>query len=299
MKELSAGERITGDHTSAALGIFDGVHRGHRAVIGQAVKNAAENGYIPVVCTFKTATVNTKGESYKPIYSDSTKCALLEREGAQYVYMPDFSQIRDMSAEDFAKNILMDKLSAKTVVCGRDFRFGKNAACGVNELAKICKELDMELIIAEDVSEKGEKISSAQIRRLIAEGNISVANRLLGHHYAVTGEVIKGNQIGRTMDFPTANQRLDGGFVLPRFGVYASYAELDGITYRGITNIGVKPTVESDGTVLAETHFPFYSGDLYGKNITVRIMGFVRPERKFGSVDELKKQIAEDLRSVC
>lgn len=290
---------MTENSTSVALGIFDGVHRGHRAVIGQAVKNAEENGYIPAVCTFKTATVSTKGDAYKPIYSDSTKCALLEQEGARYVYMPDFLRIKDMSAEDFAKKILKDKLSAKTVVCGKDFRFGKNAACGAEGLAQICESLDMRLVVVNDVSENGEKISSAQIRRLISEGSISRANRLLGHHYAVTGEVIKGNRIGRTIDFPTANQRLDKGFVLPRFGVYASYAEIDGITYRGITNIGVKPTVESDGTVLAETHFPFYSGDLYGKNITVRILGFVRPERKFGSIDELKKQIAEDLRSVC
>ena len=298
MIELSEQEQVSGKNTSVALGIFDGVHRGHKAVIDAAAENAAENGYAAAVCTFKTATINTKGGQYRPIYSDETKCLLLEKEGAEYVYMPDFSHIRDISAECFVKDILGGKLHARSVVCGRDFRLGKGASCGNEELAEICRANGMDLIVIGDVTDNGVRICSSDIRRYISDGDIVSANRLLGHDYAVTGEVVNGNHFGRQMDFPTANQQLCGSFVLPKFGVYASYAELDGKIYRGVTNIGVKPTVESSGIPLAETHFPGYSGDLYGRVIVVRLVDFIRPEMRFENTQMLRRQIKSDTERV-
>lgn len=298
MKLLSAGECITCQKTCVALGIFDGVHRGHRAVIGQTSEYGIPNALVPAVCTFQTATINTKGDSFRPIYSDDTKLMLIEQLGAEYVYMPDFGGIRNMSPEEFVGDILFKKMNAAAVVCGRDFRLGKNAACGTDGLEMLCSKHGIRLIVVDDVSDKGERISSAKIRKLIMNGEISFANKLLGHDYTVSGTVVEGNHIGRQLDFPTANQTLCGSFALPRFGVYASYAEIDGVIYRGVTNIGVKPTVEHNAFPLAETHFPSFSGDLYGKQLAVRLIKFVRCEKKFDSLDALRSQISEDTKSV-
>lgn len=284
--------------SAVALGIFDGVHRGHAAVVGQAAAYAAKNSLAAAVCTFSTSTVNTKGSGYKPIYSDETKAVLLRHAGAQIIYSRDFSEIKEMSPEEFVRDILKCELRAAAAVCGRDFRFGKGAACGTDGLERICHENDMELIVVDDVTDEGKRISSASIRQMIADGDIVSANRYLGHDYAVTGEIIDGNHFGRQMDFPTANQSMKGDFVLPRFGVYASYCNIDGKIYRGVTNIGVKPTVESRGIPLCETHFPEFSGDLYGKTLTVRLIDFIRPEMKFSGADELKARIAADTETI-
>jgi riboflavin kinase/FMN adenylyltransferase len=150
-----------------------------------------------------------------------------------YVYNPDFSEISKMSAEEFVSVILKDKLNAHSVSCGRDFHFGKGAACGVEGLSELCRSYGMELLVTDDVCENGKRISSAEIRSLIRAGCISDVNRLLGHDYAVSGDVIGGNKIGRLMNFPTANQKMGEGIVLPKFGVYASYAEIDGRFYKG------------------------------------------------------------------
>ena len=295
---LSGDNKINGSETAVALGIFDGVHRGHRAVIDKAATEASENGLSPAVCTFKTSTISTKGSTYRPIYSDETKLVLLEKEGIEYVFIPDFADVKDMSPEEFVKDILCRILNARIVVCGRDFRFGKNAACSAEGLGEMCGRLGMKLCVVDDVTENGVRICSADIRRYISEGNIRKANILLGHDYAVVGKVIHGRQLGRKMNFPTANQLMPEGNVMPKFGVYASYAELDGKVYRGITNIGVKPTVESSGVPLAETHFPKYSGDLYGKDIVVRLSDFIRPEKRFNNTDELRAQINNDVNKV-
>lgn len=294
MLEISENGQA-GKETAAALGVFDGVHLGHRAVMGRAAEYGRENGLAPAVCTFKTDTISTKGSDFLPIFTEEKKLSLLTGEGIEYVYDPDFAQVRDMSAEDFVKDILMKKLRARAVVCGSDFRLGKNAACGVKELGDICKGLGIELMPVGDVTDGGEKISSARIRQLIRQGDVSGAARLLGGCYCVDGKVVSGNRLGRKLSFPTANQVIPTGTVCPMFGVYVSRAFIDGEYVKGITNIGVKPTVGYEGVPLAETHFLDYSGGLYGREISLEILEFVRPERRFESQEELKKQIASDI----
>ena len=294
---LSPRSAVSEAETAVALGIFDGVHRGHREVIGRAAAIAREKGLSPAVCTFNTGTICTKGECYRPIYSDDTKRMLLENEGIECMYSPDFSEIRNMSPEEFVKSILRGVLNAREVICGADFRFGRNASCSAEGLMRICSHMDMGLTVVDDVTENGIRICSADIRRFISEGDVHSAGLLLGQSYAVSGEVIHGNRIGHKMNFPTANQKMNSAFVMPKFGVYISYADIDGRLYRGITNIGVKPTVVSDGEPLAETHFPDFSGDLYGRELTVRLEGFIRPERRFESTDELSAQIKKDLQT--
>ncbi len=281
--------------TAVALGIFDGMHRGHMEVIGLAKRLAEEKGLSAAVFTFKTATVTSKGNSYKPIYTDDTKTRLLEEMGIDYLFMADFSQLRDYSGESFADKVLCNTFNARLAVCGGDFRMGKNASCGVRELSELAAERGIELHIADDVVDTTfGRISSAQIRQFIAAGNISDANRLLGRAYSVSGEVLHGNCLGRKMGFPTINQRMDDGIAMPKFGVYVSEAEIGGQVYRGVTNIGVKPTVESRNIPLAETHFPLYEGDLYGRSVTVKLYEFLRSERKFEDAAALERQIAAD-----
>lgn len=298
MKELSGNDRITEVRTSVALGIFDGVHRGHRAVVGYAAKSAKASEFASAVCTFRTATVNTKGADYRPIYSDNAKFDIIEELGIDFIFAPDFSEIRGLSPEEFVSSVLIEKMNAAELVCGRDFHFGRNAACDVNGLADICSSKGIGLKVIDDVSDSGVRISSAQIRNMIADGDIVSANRFLGHDYAVIGEVIEGNHIGRQIDFPTANQAMNESFVLPKFGVYASYAEIDGTIYRGVTNVGVKPTVETKHIPLAETHFPSFDGDLYGRKLAVHLVDFIRPEQRFESLEALRGRIEKDTQTV-
>lgn len=285
--------------TAAALGIFDGVHRGHKAVMGQAARLAREHNCACGVFTLNTATVTSKGREFMPIYSDDVKTLLLEKEGAEYIYSPAFEEIRNMSAEDFAINVLRKIMHARFVVCGRDFRFGKNAACSAAELSEICAGMGMKLTVVSDVTESGIRISSGDIRKLILSGDVEKANLLLGRDYFVSGEVIHGRQLGRQINFPTANQKLCSGCIIPRFGVYASYAVIDGEVCTGITNIGIKPTVDYSGEPLAETHFPGFEGDIYGRHIDVHLTKFIRPEMKFSGVSELKTRIAEDIKAAA
>ncbi len=294
MTELSADDRITCGKTAAALGIFDGVHQGHTAVVGKAAEIAEKNGYLPAVCSFKTATITTKGGDYRPICTDADKLYLLEQVGIKYAYLPDFSELRSMTAEEFIRVIIRDKMNAAAIVCGKDFHLGKNAVCGTQELAVICNEFGLTLTVVDDVSDGGVRISSARIRNLLQSGDIKTADRLLGYDYFVRSHVIAGKQLARKMNYPTANQLMDSSVMLPKFGVYASYAEIDGRIYRGVTNIGVKPTVAESDTVLAETHFPTFCGDLYGKLLTVRLVDFIRPEMRFDSITELFERIGRD-----
>lgn len=281
--------------TAVALGLFDGVHNGHRAVISKAAA-MAEKGFISAVFTFRCETLAVKqGRSIQYIYSDSFKEKLLRGLGAVQVCCEDFSAVKDMSGDEFVREILLKKLNAGHAVCGRDFRFGKNASCGVSELSELCCKYGIVLDTAEDVVCGGENVSSRRIRELLTEGNIPAAENLLGGRYTISGVITDGNHIGRTIDFPTINQNFGRFQLVPRFGVYSSEVDIDGKTYKAVTNIGVKPTIAGERAPLAETHILGFSGDLYGRELETRITGFIRPEQKFDSLDDLKRQISADI----
>ncbi|MBR6581273.1 MAG: riboflavin biosynthesis protein RibF [Ruminococcus sp.] len=284
------------EKTSAALGLFDGVHIGHRRVLELALKNA-ENGLVPAVFTFEPDTVLKKPtgcDGY--IYTAAEKLRILKNLGFNEIYSPSFSHICGMSGEEFARDILAKELNVAAVCCGNNFRFGKNASCGTEELRKFGKKYGFDVFVAEDASLEGTVVSSGEIRRLLLNGNIALANRLLGAPYAVSAEVVKGAALGRTIGFPTANQLFADNQLVVKFGVYRAETVIDGITYQAMTNIGIKPTVDYGGKPLAETFISGFSGDIYGRMIQVQLLEFMRPEKKFGSVDELKAQIADDLK---
>ena len=219
----------------------------------------------------------------------------LEAAGVERLYSLDFAAVKDWEAEAFVQQVLFAKCGARRLCCGEDFRFGKGARGDVALLRRLCQQAGAELYVAPPVREGEQKVSSTRIRAAVEAGDIPLANRLLGRPFGFSLEVIHGNHIGTGLGTPTINQALPEGFVLPRFGVYASWVRIDGRYYYGVTNIGVKPTVGSD-RVLAETWMPEFSGDLYGKRVRVFLLAFIRPERKFGSLEELKEEIGRNAR---
>ncbi len=298
MVDLTGTNDVPKNCTAVAMGLFDGVHHGHRTVIRRAVELAEQYpGIDPAVFTFDTASVTSKGEGgVKYIHSREMKFDIIDRLGVRYIYSPDFMNFKNLSGEEFVELVLCDKLSAKFVICGQDFRFGKGAECGVRELDKLCRKRGISVRVIPPVNEDGgQRISSTMIRELIADGKIELANSLLGSKFTLKLPVAYGRQLGRTLNFPTINQYLSKRQLAPKYGVYASVTNVMGSVYKSITNIGVKPTVGSDAP-LAETYIiGFDGGELYGETVRVSLTAFIRSEKKFDSVEELKEQIIKDI----
>lgn len=276
---------------SLALGAFDGLHRGHMAVIHAACAPGPEKtSWEPAVLTFSRSPSGNSA-----VLTARDKERLLEAAGVQRLYSLEFEQVRNWEAEAFVRQALFGLCGARRLCCGEDFRFGRGARGNVDLLRSLCREAGVELYVVPPVTDGGEKVSSTRIRAAVEAGDIPTANRLLGRPFGFSLEVIHGNHIGTGLGTPTINQAIPEGFVLPRFGVYASWCRVSGQYFYGVTNVGVKPTVGSD-RVLAETWMPDFSGDLYGKRVRVFLLRFLRPERKFASLEELKAAIGENAR---
>ena len=269
---------------SIALGSFDGLHVGHQAVLAAAFFP----DFTPTVLTFQ------QSPSGEPLLLPSDdRRALLTRRGFSEIYTLNFEEVKDTPAEVFAEDFLFGVCGANRLVCGKDFRFGKGAKGNADLLAALCTEKGAQLLVIPPVMENGEKISSTRIRKAIEAGDIAAANQLLGRPFGFAGEVIHGNHLGTGLGTPTINQAYPERLTVPRFGVYAAWCRVDGEDYFGVTNIGVKPTVGSD-RVLAETWMPDFSGDIYGKQVRLFLLDFIRPERRFDSLEELKAVILQN-----
>lgn len=275
---------------AAALGSFDGLHLGHRQVIGNTL---SAPGLRPAVITFQqNPSVSLQKKPVPLLTTNEQKLALLEEMGVEVVYLLPFDRIRDMEPEDFVE-ALYRVCRIRALSCGFNFRFGKNGRGDAGLLKELCREKGIELSVTPPVSVAGETVSSTRIRACLEQGDVQQAGQLLGRPFGYDFEVTHGRQLGRTWGTPTINQPFPQGYVLPRFGVYASLVEVEGQKYYGVTNIGVKPTVGSD-CALSETWIPEFSGDLYGKKVPVELLDFIRPERKFDSLDQLKNEILEN-----
>ena len=252
---------------SLALGAFDGLHRGHMAVIHAACAPGEEGASLePAVLTFARSPSGNSA-----VLTGRDKERLLEAAGVERLYSLDFAAVKDWEAEAFVQQVLFAKCGAR----------------------RLCQQAGAELYVAPPVREGEQKVSSTRIRAAVEAGDIPLANRLLGRPFGFSLEVIHGNHIGTGLGTPTINQAIPEGFVLPKFGVYASWCRVGGEYFYGVTNVGIKPTVGSD-RVLAETWMPDFQGDLYGKRVRVFLLEFLRPERKFHSLDELKAAIREN-----
>lgn len=283
---------------AVALGCFDGVHLGHRAVIDTAVKKAREEGLSAVVFTFDSSPKNYFVPNSVPQLTDrEAKIALIEAMGVEFlVCLPFDESIAATSAEDFFGNILCDTLSAKQIVCGYNYSFGANGRGNTDLLTKLCQTASVGLTALAPIAIDGAPISSSAIRSALENGKIEDANAALGRAYSIRSTVLDGQHLGRRLGFPTLNQRIDRTLVVPRHGVYFSRTKIEGnpTAYFGITNVGTRPTVGSE-FVGAETHLFGFSGNAYGKQAEVELLSFLREERKFNSIEELSAQVYSDI----
>ena len=282
--------------TSVALGFFDGVHLGHRAVIGAT----AADGLRRAALTFSESPARALGRPCPPLLTDNArKAELMLRAGAEDILFADFTALKDYSPEEFVKEILVGRLRARQVCCGMDYRFGRGGSGDTTALNRLCAEYGVEVRLCPPVTLEGEIVSSTRIRELLAAGDVARANAMLGSGFAIEGNIAGGNHIGSGLGFPTINLPIGEGLVVPRYGVYASRVTVGGETYIGATNIGVHPTAGANAEPLCESFLPDYSGgSLYGKRAVCELCAFVREERRFASLDELKVQIDDDCREI-
>ncbi|MDE5883766.1 MAG: riboflavin biosynthesis protein RibF [Oscillospiraceae bacterium] len=288
--------------SSIALGLFDGIHLGHRAVLKQAAQSADAGQLRRIVFTFPAETAIRK-HAGGFLYPSEVRDKMLTQDFGFSVNCEDFSKIRDLSGKEFIKQILCEKLQAGCVTCGENFRFGKNASCDSDDLLKFGRQAGFAVNIVKNLFFHHSNtlssnciISSTEIRRLLSSGDLETANQFLGDPYRIYGIVDHGAQLGRTIGFPTVNQIFRENQLIPAFGVYRSRTILpDGREFPSLTNIGKKPTVHYQGLPLAETYLRGFSGNLYGMELQVKLLKFIRPERKFDSIQALTAQMQKDL----
>lgn len=315
MLRINGAEQLsqTPPHPVVTIGNFDGVHLGHREIIDLAVSQARKRGGACVVYTFRPhpQAVLRPDRKVQLLTTYEEKAALIAGMGADLLIEEPFGRrFSNMAAEEFFRDILLRRLSAEAIVVGYDFGFGRGRQGHLEALGKLCEEAGVELTIVPPKREDGEVMSSSAIREHLLSGRIREANRLLGYSFFYQGVVIRGAGRGRTIGFPTANLKLDDKLALP-YGVYATWAELEGEVHPSVTNVGVRPTFRKEeaaiGTTvdpesgelaaLVETYLIDRDIDLYGRTLKVSFVERIRDEKKFSGVDELKAQIARDVGS--
>ena len=286
MQILSYPAKISAP-TAVALGYFDGVHTAHQKILVAAKDNP--HGYLPVVFTFAEMSKSIDGR----LTTKEEKHRLFRQSGMEILVNADFKSLCDKSAEEFVKEVLSENLCAKAVCCGYNYRFGKGAAADVNTLRTLCKKEGIEVIVIDEITMDNTEVSSSTIKSLLKKGDVKEAAALLGRPYSISGEIIHGNALGRTISTPTLNIRADESKLLPRFGVYAALVKMQERTFRSVANIGLKPTVGSDIPTV-EAYLLGENGDFYGEEAELSLVEFIRDEQKFESLDALKSQILSD-----
>lgn len=282
--------------SAVALGNFDGMHIGHIAVLNR-VKSFANMPLMPIAVLFDEHSRKLTEGSIPPMLTlPQERDRIISENGLKIVTLP-FAEIKQLSPAEFVEEILIKQLHAAVVCCGFNYRFGKNAVGDAKMMEKLCREHGIECCVVDEVDFEGQPVSSTEIRSLIENGQIEKANRILGRSFGFCSTVIDGDKRGRRLGFPTINQEIPSGLVLPKFGVYETAVTVSGKEYKGITNIGKRPTVGTD-RILAETHILDFSGDIYGETVDIRLKRFIRPEKKFSSFEELARQIEADKREV-
>lgn len=273
---------------AVALGTFDGLHIAHMSVL----QNAKNSGLLPICLTFKTSPKfllkHKKGGMLLPFKEKQNK---IKNMGFK-VKTLNFNKIKNKTPLEFLQ-WLDKKYSPSVLCCGYNFRFGKNAKGDTQLLNDYFKE-KAEVIISDEVQKNGVTVSSTKIRKFITEGQIQKANQMLGEEFSFTAPVIMGDKRGRTIGFPTINQRFNKDLIIPRFGAYITKTVINNKEYNSITNIGVRPSFKTKG-ILVETHILDFNEKIYGKKATIKFVSFLRDETKFNSIEELKNQLETDI----
>lgn len=286
----------------ATIGFFDGVHRGHRFLIGQVLEVARVRGLSSMLITFPQHPRMVMQTSYQPrlLTTFDEKCSLLSTTGADVcVALPFTRELAALSARQFMQQVLRDRLQVRTLVIGYDHRFGHDRTEGFDDYVRYGAELGMEVLRAEAFVMGATNVSSSVARASLEAGEVDVAARCLGYNYFLDGRVTTGQQIGRTLGFPTANlQVADACKLIPADGVYAVRVQVEGHIYKGMLNIGCRPTIDEDSRRTIEVHLFHFEGDLYGRLLRVEFLRRIRGEQKFSSREALARQLQQDAQ-VC
>lgn len=268
------------------LGNFDGVHIGHQNLIKEAIKYANSHNLESVVYTFSTLPSNKKY-----LMTVDEKISAIKDLGVDRVYVEDFFDVKNYTPQEFVKEILKGKLNAIKVFCGYNYTFGNNKSGNVNLLSEL-----IDTTVINEIKVNGIRTSSSTIREYIENGNLELANKLLGKPFQICGEVIHGKKLGRVLGFPTANIRPNALKINIPLGVYGVKLKIEGYDkiYTAIMNIGRTPTITNNNQVISETNILDFNEDIYGKKITVYLYKMIREEKKFENIEKLKEQMTKD-----
>jgi len=293
--------------TAIALGNFDGIHQGHQTVVQPIINGSfpanPSKVYSSVVSFSPHPREFFSGGKLQLLTPISEKAEILSNLGIeQLVLLPFNRDLASLSPLQFVQQILVEQLQAKLISVGSDFRFGYQRKGTGEDLKNIAADLGITVHLNslhkyQNRNHQAVRVSSSLIRQALSEGDISTANGMLGRPYSLVGEVVTGQQLGRTIGFPTANLQLPESKFLPRYGVYSVAVLLESTTIKGVMNIGCRPTVAGEAVTI-EVHLLNWAGDLYGQTLKVNLLRFLRPEQKFSSVEALKQQITKDCQSV-
>lgn len=301
MEVIDLSQEIIGEKPTkvvATLGFFDGVHMGHRHLIDQVKKEAERQGLPSAVITFPVHPRKVLQSDYQPklICGYTEKIAQLVTTGIDYVFSIPFTrEISMLSANDFICNVLSDQVNVSTLVIGYDHRFGRNREEGFEDYVKYGNEKGINILQATELRLDDDNVSSSEIRRLLMNGNIVKANNLLTYHYTLSGKIVEGYQVGRTIGFPTANMKIWEKYkVVPQLGVYAVYVHFNNNVKEGMLYIGKRPTLHNDPQISVEVNIFDFDGDLYNQSLTVEFVDFIRGDEKFTTVEKLIESIHRD-----
>jgi riboflavin kinase/FMN adenylyltransferase len=294
----SLSSETTFNQPILTLGTYDGVHLGHQAILKKLIQRAKLENKESVLFTFHPhprMVLNPEAHGVRLIDTIEEKLVKLEALGLDTVilfpFTVDFSRL---SAEEFVKQILVDTIQISEIHIGYDHHFGKNREGSFSELLELGLKFGFEVFETSAVSISDTAISSTKIRNALLDGDISKAAHFLGRPYSITGEVIHGNKLGRTIGFPTANIQLNEDKILPKLGVYAVTVNINGQLFQGVLNIGKKPTVKQTESISAEVFIFDFDQDIYGETINVDFYTYLRGEQRFDSVNSLKLQLSKD-----
>lgn len=283
--------------SSLALGFFDGVHPGHQAVIRKAVEEADRHNAVPAVITFKEhPRALTLGKSPPLLTLPEQRLEICEELGIEAALLLSFTEeLCRLAPADYVQQVLVDCMGARSLSVGFNHRFGRNRVGTPELLAELGQDMGFSVHVAPEVDIEGAPVSSSRIREALAQSDVELARRLLGRAYAVHGLVVRGDGRGKSIGFATANIESAEELIVPARGVYSGFCRLeDGKTYSCVINIGLRPTFGENVAPRTEVHIFDFNSDIYDQKMTVRFMHFIRNEKKFNGIDELKSQILKD-----